>query len=133
MIGIPGMDGVKIVTGAAATVLLWALANPVPALADTIEAALVRAYQNNPQLNAQRAQVRATDENVPQALSGYRPKVAITASAGEQYTDSNTTSGGSNTAIVRTEFHGIDPPRSAGLTISQTLYNGQQTANKTRA
>ena len=83
MIGIPGMDGVKVVTGAAATVLLLALAGPVPALADTIEAALVRAYQNNPQLNAQRAAVKATDENVPQALSGYRPKVAVTASAGE--------------------------------------------------
>ena len=47
----------------------------------------MRAYQNNPQLNAQRAQVRFTDENVPQALSGYRPKVAVTASAGVQYTD----------------------------------------------
>jgi outer membrane protein len=78
------MYGVKVVTGAAATVLLMALANPVPALADTIEAALVRAYQNNPQLNAQRAAVKATDENVPQALSGYRPKVAVTASAGYQ-------------------------------------------------
>ena len=60
---------------------------PTPALADTIEAALVRAYQNNPQLNAQRASVRSTDENVPQALSGYRPRVALTASAGYQYTD----------------------------------------------
>jgi len=127
------MVGVKAVTGAAAAVLLFVCLGPTSACADTIEAALVRAYQNNPQLNAQRAQVRATDENVPQALSGYRPKVAITASAGEQYTDSNTTSGGSNTAIVRTEFHGIDPPRSAGITIQQTLYNGQQTANKTRA
>src|ERR1700760_3251795 len=58
------MNGVKVVTGAAATVLLGALlATPLPALADTIEAALVRAYQNNPQLNAQRAQVRSTDEN----------------------------------------------------------------------
>jgi outer membrane protein len=127
------MVGVKAVTGAAAAVLLSICMGSTSALADTIEAALVRAYQNNPQLNAQRAQVRATDENVPQALSGYRPKVAITASAGEQYTDFNTTSGGSPSAIVRTEFHGIDPPRSAGLTISQTLYNGQQTANKTRA
>src|SRR5271169_3939951 len=134
MIGIPGMDGVKIVTGAAATVLLGALlAIPLPALADTIEAALVRAYQNNPQLNAQRASVRATDENVPQALSGYRPKVTVTASGGYQYTDTNSTSGGSPTAIVRTEIHGTDPPRSAGLTVSQTLFNGQQTANKTRA
>src|SRR5271168_5294909 len=133
MIGILGMDGVKIVTGATATVLLWALANPVPALADTIEAALVRAYQNNPQLNAQRASVRATDENVPQALSGYRPKVAVTASAGYQYTDVNSTFGGTNTQIVRSEVHGTDPPRSAGLTVTQTLYNGNQTANKTRA
>ena len=64
-----------------------------PLLADTIEAALVRAYQNNPQLNAQRAQVRITDENVPQALSGYRPKVAVTASAGYQYTDTLSTAG----------------------------------------
>ena len=67
---------------------------PTPALADTIEAALVRAYQNNPQLNAQRASVRSTDENVPQALSGYRPRVAVTGSAGYQYTDTLTTSGG---------------------------------------
>ena len=49
------MRGVKVVTGAAASVLLMAYMGPMPALADTIEAALVRAYQNNPQLNAQRA------------------------------------------------------------------------------
>ena len=36
--------------------------------------ALVLAYQNNPTLNAQRASARATDEGVPQALSGYRPR-----------------------------------------------------------
>src|SRR6202011_3815385 len=133
MIGLPGMRGVKLVTGAAAAVLLMAYVGPAPALADTIEAALVRAYQNNPQLNAQRAAVKATDENVPQALSGYRPKVAVTASAGYQYTDLNSTFGGTATQIVRSEVHGTDPPRSAGLTVSQTLYNGNQTANKTRA
>jgi outer membrane protein len=129
---ITGMYGVKVFTGAAAAALLLGFAGPMPALADTIEAALVRAYQSNPQLNAQRAQVRSTDEGVPQALSGYRPKVALTASGGIQYTDTNATSGGTPTAIVRTENHGINPPRSAGLTVSQTLYNGNQTANKTR-
>ena len=127
------MRGVKLVTGAAAAVLLMANLGPLPALADTIEAALVRAYQNNPQLNAQRAQVRSTDENVPQALSGYRPKVALTASAGFQYTDTNSTQGGTASQLVRTEIHGANPPRSAGLTVTQTLFNGQQTANKTRA
>src|SRR3954453_262871 len=133
MNGLPGMRGVKAFTGAAASALLLAFVGTVPALADTIEAALVRAYQNNPQLNAQRAQVRSTDENVPQALSGYRPKVAVTASAGYQYTDVNTTAGGTPTQIVRTEVHGANAPRSIGATVSQTLFNGQQTANKTRA
>jgi outer membrane protein len=110
-----------------------ALARPVPTVADTIEAALVRAYQNNPQLNAQRALMRSTDENVPQALSNYRPKVALTANGSYQYTDFNTTSSGTPTSILRREYNGTDAPRSAGLTVTQTLFNGNQTANKTRA
>ena len=57
----------------------------MPARADTLEWALVQAYQNNPSLNAQRAALRATDENVPQALSGYRPKLSVTASGGFNY------------------------------------------------
>jgi outer membrane protein len=127
------MAGVKVVTGAAAAVLLMAYMGPMPALADTIEAALVRAYQNNPQLNAQRASVRSTDENVPQALSGYRPSVAVTASAGTQYTDVLDNAGGSANVLVKTDTHGVNAPRSVGATISQTVFNGQQTANKTRA
>ncbi|MGB9113801.1 TolC family outer membrane protein [Bradyrhizobium sp.] len=121
------MNGVKVVTGAAAAVLLLAFAGPAPALADTIEAALVRAYQNNPQLNAQRASVRATDESVPQALSGYRPTVKLTASAGYQYGDMLSNFG---TPI---DFAGATPPTSVGATATQTLYNGNQTANNTRA
>ncbi|MHB0767757.1 TolC family outer membrane protein [Bradyrhizobium sp. 5.13L] len=120
------MHGVKLFTGAAVSVLLLALAGPTPALADTINAALVRAYQNNPQLNAQRAQVRSTDENVPQALSGYRPRVSLTASAGYQYSDFKSASNSD-------PINGTGIPRSVGLTASQTLYNGNQTANRTRA
>jgi outer membrane protein len=122
------MGGVKVLTGAAATALLLAYAGPAPALADTIEAALVRAYQNNPQLNAQRASVRVTDENVPQALSGYRPRVAVTASGGYQYTDVLSGAGGATAHLSGTQV-----PRSVGATVTQTLFNGQQTANRTRA
>ncbi|WP_029582750.1 TolC family outer membrane protein [Bradyrhizobium sp. URHD0069] len=124
------MRGVKVVTGAAAAVLLMGYLGPTLALADTIEAALVRSYQNNPQLNSQRAQVRATDENVPQALSGYRPRVALTASAGYQYTDTLTNLGGGTGAFIN---NGTNAPRSVGLTVTQTVFNGQQTANRTRA
>jgi outer membrane protein len=125
------MGGVRI--GTAAAVLLLASVGLTPALADTIDAALVRAYQNNPQLNAQRAQVRFTDENVPQALSGYRPRIAVTASAGTQYTDTLSTTGGDATHLVKTGIHGVNAPRSVGTTISQTVFNGFQTANRTRA
>jgi len=99
-----------------------------PAMAETIESALVRAYQDNPQLNAQRASVRSTDENVPQALSGYRPQVSVTASGGSQYSDTTLKTGG-----ITSRQHGINGPWSAGATISQTLYNGGRTANRTRA
>ncbi|MBN9040144.1 MAG: channel protein TolC [Rhizobiales bacterium 62-47] len=122
------MGGVKAVTGTAAAVLMLALVGTTPVLADTIEAALVRAYQNNPQLNAQRAAVRSTDENVPQALSGYRPKVAITASGGYQYSDVSSASGGFSSRLTGSQI-----PRAVGATVTQTLYNGQQTANRTRA
>src|SRR5580700_7176797 len=57
------------------------------AYADTLEGTLALAYQNNPQINSQRAATRATDEGVGVALSGYRPKVSATAQIGEQYLD----------------------------------------------
>ncbi len=58
--------------------------------ADTLEWALVQAYQNNPSLNAQWRSLGATDESVPQALSGYRPNLSLTATGGYSY--QNTTS-----------------------------------------
>jgi outer membrane protein len=122
------MNGVKWISGVAVAGLAAAWLAPVAALADTIEGALTRAYQTNPQLNAQRASVRSTDEQVPQALSGYRPTVAVTASGGYQYTDVNSVVGGN-------AFHlsGSNYPRSVGITASQTLFNGNRTANRTRA
>ena len=52
------------------------------ASAETLQQALAQAYAANPTLNAQRAAARATDESVPQALSGYRPQVAASADFG---------------------------------------------------
>jgi outer membrane protein len=122
------MAGVKVLTGAATAALMLAFVGATPVLAETIEASLVRAYQNNPQLNAQRASVRVTDENVPQALSGYRPRVSVTASAGYQYSDVATGASG-----VVNNISGTGVPRAVGATVTQTLFNGQQTANRTRA
>ncbi len=100
------------------------------AIAETLEAALAHAYSNNPQLNAQRALVRVTDEGVPQALSGYRPRVSATASVGEQYWD--TYARGSSSTAPYVKQSGTMTPSGYGLTGTQTLYNGFQTANRTR-
>ena len=102
----------------------------VPAHADSLEGALVQAYQNNPALNSQRALVRATDEGVPQALSGYRPKITANASIGEQYWD--TTQKLSTTSNIYIQQSGTMTPNGYGLTATQTLYNGFQTPNRTR-
>jgi outer membrane protein len=99
--------------------------------AETLESALIQAYQNNPTLNSQRAAVRATDENVPQALSGYRPRVSVTASGGEQSL-STVTKVTTTTPNSYSTQSGYNSPFSTGVTATQTLFNGFQTANRTR-
>jgi outer membrane protein len=97
------------------------------ARADTLESALVTAYQNNPQINAQRASLRAVDEGVPQALSNYRPRVSATASIGTQRHEYTSKASGFNTQVGNTFT-----PHSVGVTATQTLFNGFQTGNRTR-
>ncbi len=95
-----------------------------PALAETIESALAKAYLANPDLNAQRAAVRANDENVPRALSGYRPR--ITASGDVGPTDNSSRSGNTTTGDQYW-------PRGGSLTVEQTIYNFGRTGNAVSA
>jgi outer membrane protein len=118
-----------------ATLMLVSAA--LPAQADSLNGALINAYQSNPQLNSQRAVVRQTDETVPQALSGYKPTVSATASLGEQYTNfvskvttPNIITPGSTISYPNTRLGYA--ASSVGVTASQTLYNGNQTANRVR-
>jgi outer membrane protein len=112
-------------TSVAATAL--ALAG-LPAGAETLEQALVQSYQNNPQLNAQRAAARATDENVAIALGGYRPRVTATSSLSEVYLE-NVARGGTGGS---TRTSGENAVTTVGATGTQTLFNGFQTGNRTR-
>lgn len=57
-----------------------AAAAGLPASAETLADAIALAYQNNPTLQAQRAQQRALDENYVQARSGWRPTLSLGAS-----------------------------------------------------
>lgn len=108
------------------------------ARAETMQSALARAYQNNPQLNAQRTKLRETDEKVPQALSGYRPTVGADAGVGRQYTDTTVvvpaiTSPPTPSPSGLARVTGTTTPASVGVTATQTLYDGFSTANGVRA
>jgi len=100
------------------------------AVADTLEGALVQAYQNNPQLNAQRASARATDEGVAIALGGYRPRVTGTSSLSEVYLDSVART--PNTPPGFAVSSGSNAVTTLGATGTQTIFNGFQTGNRTR-
>src|ERR1700743_919464 len=108
----------------AATWLVTSLGAPTGAQAESLSEALAKAYQNNPQLNAERARQRATDENLPQALAGYRPQIVASLSYGLQAVRNllpdNTIQG----ATLK--------PWVIGLTVTQTLFNGYKTANSVR-
>ena len=110
--------------------------HPLQASADTLESALAYAYVNNPQLNSQRAIVRATDEGVPKALAGYRPRASVTANVGMQSLSTTIREIGSTTPANAPASYftqsGVNTPHGVGATVTQNLLNGFQTANRTR-
>ncbi len=85
--------------------------------------ALARAYSNNPDLNAERASVRATDEDVPKAKAGWLPHISAEASAGRQYG----VSVGDPLSPAKQNL--VANPRGASATITQTIFDGLRTAN----
>lgn len=107
-------------------VIALVAAAPRELAAETMESALARAYQGNPQLNAQRAIVRQNDEGVSQALSGYRPTLSATASVAEQYTNTTGVIPPIPPSLpngVSYTVKGFTTPRSVGLSGGQTLFN----------
>jgi outer membrane protein len=87
---------------------------------ESLADALASAYADNPSLNAQRASLRATDEGVPQALSGFRPSVSADASAAVESI---------NTAVGNFNYH----PTTTSITITQPLFTGFRTVNGVKA
>lgn len=94
-----------------------------PASSETLLDALTLAYTSNPRLLAQRAQLRGVDEQVPQALSGYRPTANITLEAGK----TNTRSQGA-TSSTKANLS----PRTASVSVSQPIFRGFRTLFDTR-
>ncbi len=105
----------------ATSVLAFSLAAAGSALAESFDEALAKAYMTNPRLQAQRAAVRTTDEEVPQALSNWRPTVEFSGSVGKVWAESN--------SFATRRQHRTE--RSVDLTIEQPLFRGWRTVRET--
>ncbi len=106
-------------TGAALVVAAMGLLSPLAAAAETLNDALALAYQTNPTLQSERAQLRALNETYVQATAGYRPQAS--ASVQYNYSQSPTT--------LNTQYD----TASAGVSISQPIYTGGAVTAQVRA
>ncbi|MBM3532143.1 MAG: TolC family outer membrane protein [Alphaproteobacteria bacterium] len=103
-----------------ATAIAALLASASPAVhAETLEEALALAYATNPTLNARRASLRATDENVPQAAAGWRPTVRLSGAIGRRDVEVEL-----NGRRVTNETR---VPGSTAVTVTQPIYQGGRT------
>jgi TolC family type I secretion outer membrane protein len=88
------------------------------AAAETLEEALVLAYQSNPALLAKRAELRATDEGVARARSGYRPDFVVQGDVGPSYSETESRTGTDSETRI---------PSSVSLSAVQPIYEGGRT------
>jgi len=113
----------RILSLALGTTALTGLLFLTPARAESLTDALTAAYATNPTLAAQRAQLRATDESVPQALSGWRPTVQAQGTYGATHSESTLNSGIKSKGDVE--------PYTGSVTLSQNVFAGGRTVNAT--
>lgn len=118
------MANSKLLTGFVAALLSTsAVTSAAKAETFTLAEALSLAYESNPQLEAQRAALRASDEEVAKALAGWRPSVTAEGSYGYE----------------RGEYFVIPgpqsgtTPREGTVTVSQPLFRGDTIANIRKA
>lgn len=103
----------------------WAVLAAVsvsPAVAETLTGTMAQAYKYNPQLDAERARLRATDEEVARAFSGYRPTIIGTADVGYQRNSQKPPSAGQG------ETH----PHGYAVNVTQPIFTGFRAPNAVR-
>lgn len=92
---------------------------PAPLHAETLREALGSAYRTNPRLDAERARLRATDEEVPRARSGFRPNIDASADVGSQRLRTSPATTGA----------GQTNPAGYSLNVAQEVFSGFRTVN----
>lgn len=120
----PGSHGIssRFKRSCAVACSIVCLAAVTPVSAETMQQALVSAYKYSPQLRGEQARLRAVDESLAQAQSGYRPTVTSEFDFTNQTTRSEPSS----------PSDGTTNPRTATLSAIQPIFDGFQTLNNVK-
>lgn len=99
-----------------------------PVQAETIKEAMISAYNHNPTLEAERARLRAIDEEVARAKAGRRPDISATGDLGVRNQQADPAQG----ATESSRLDGTHYPRGYAFTLTQPLFRGLRTRNAIR-
>ena len=83
--------------------------------AETFNAALKRAYETNPELNAERESINISEQELKVSISSYLPTITLEGTKSEEDTEKLTNRDGSNASITDVD------PSTRSLKITQTL------------
>lgn len=104
---------------AASLIAVGSLSATAPAGAETLHQALAAAYKYNPQLDAERARLRSTDENVSIANSGFRPNIGASGDVTHDWQRTRPPSAGD----------GGNTSKGYSVNLTQPVFNGFRTIN----
>jgi len=91
--------------------------------ADSLTEALLKAYNKNPKLNAERENISVSEENINISKSDYLPSITLSGSKSKEDTDKLTNQSGGDASIADVD------PLTTSLLIEQTLYDGTRNAD----
>ena len=83
--------------------------------AETFSAALKKAYENNPELNAERESLNISEQDLKISKGSYLPTITLSGSKSREDTDKLTNRNGTDATITDVD------PSSQSITITQTL------------
>ena len=91
--------------------------------ADNLTEALLKAYNKNPKLNAERENISVSEENINISKSDYLPSITLSATKSKEDTNKLTNQSGGDASITDVD------PLTTSLLIEQTLYDGARNAD----
>ena len=91
--------------------------------ADNLNEALLKAYNKNPKLNAERENINVSEENINISKSDYLPSITLSGTKSKEDTNKLTNQSGGDASITDVD------PLTTSLLIEQTLYDGARNAD----